>query len=186
MTSPATATLSPFRRLLNFVYAGSGALAGVFLVAIALLSLMQMGARQFGFEANSYDDFAGWAMAASSFLGLAYTLRRNEHIRVALLLDRLPPKTRRAFEWLALAISTGLAAYFAWFSLDMVLTSYQLNDMSQGLVAVPLWIPQSGMALGVLVLLLSLLDDWILLMSGHEPSYRVAEKSRTVSLTENV
>ncbi len=186
MTSAATPPISALRRVLNAVYAGSGVLAGIFLIAIALLSLVQMGSRQFGFEAHSYDDFAGWAMAASSFLGLAYTLRRNEHIRVALLLDRLRPAWRRVCEGIVLSVSAALAAYFAWFALDMVLVSYQLNDMSQGLVAVPLWIPQSGMALGVLVLLLSLLDDWALLAGGHEPSYRSTEKFQPVSLTENV
>lgn len=174
------------RKTLDALYIGAGLLAGGFMIAIALLSLAQMGARQFGFEANSYDDFAGWAMAASSFLGLAYTFRRNEHIRVALLLDRMPSGVRRYFEWLALAVSMTLGGYFAWFSVDMVWTSYQLNDMSQGLVAVPLWIPQSGMAAGVLVLWIALLDDLVVALGGADPSYRVAEKSRTVSLTENV
>src|SRR6266704_2860858 len=74
------------RRALDLLYKGSGFLAGFFLVAIAVLSAAQIAARELGFAAYSYDDFAGFCLAASSFLGLAYTFRENEHIRMTLLL----------------------------------------------------------------------------------------------------
>jgi TRAP-type C4-dicarboxylate transport system permease small subunit len=174
------------RSLLNRLFDLSAVLAGVFMVLIALFSLMQMGGRLLGFEAHSYDEFAGWSMAASSFLGLAYTFRRNEHIRVSLLIDRIKGPGRQIAEILVLLIASGLALYFAWFSVDMVITSYQLNDMSQGLVAVPLWIPQLGMALGVSLLALAVTDDLISALRGKRTSYQQAEAQKTISLTENV
>ncbi|HUX24648.1 MAG TPA: TRAP transporter small permease, partial [Burkholderiales bacterium] len=65
------------RRFLDVLYTGSGILAGVFLILIAVLTLAQIGGRLLDFDAYSYDDFAGFCMAASSFLGLAHTYRRN-------------------------------------------------------------------------------------------------------------
>jgi len=174
------------RKFLDWLYTGSGVLAGVFLVLIAALSLAQICGRLLGFAAYSFDDFAGFCMAASSFLGLAHTYRRNEHIRVALLIDRFSGGTRRVLETLCLTASTFLIGYFAWYAADMVLTSYQIDDVSQGLVAVPLWLPQGGMALGLAIITIALLDDLITVLTRGTPSYIVAEQSKKIAMSENI
>ena len=162
------------RRVLEGIYRGSGGLAGFFLVWIALLSLTQIFGRLLGFAAHSFDEFAGYCMAAASFLGLAWTFRCNEHIRVTLALARTRGGARRAMEIGCLLIATALVGYFAWSSVAMVWLSYTLNDVSQGLVPVKLWIPQSGVALGLAILLLALLDDLLVLIAGGTASYKVA------------
>ena len=174
------------RTFLDGLYSGSGILAGVFLILIAALSLTQICGRLLGFDAYSFDDFAGFCMAASSFLGLAHTYRRNEHIRVSMLADRLTGGRRRALETLCLAASTFLVGFFAWYAADMVLTSYQINDVSQGLVAVPLWLPQSGMALGLAIMTIALLDDLLVVLARGTPSYLVAEQNKKIAMSENI
>jgi TRAP-type C4-dicarboxylate transport system permease small subunit len=170
------------RTVLDWLYRGSGVLAGCFLVGIALMTLAQIGGRLLGFAARSFDDFAGFAMAASFFLGLAWTLRSGEHIRVTMLVERLHGSKRRAAEVLCLGLSLALCAYFAWYAIDMTWTSYQLGDNSQGLVAVPLWIPQLGMALGVLLLAIALADDLLARLSGGITSYEAAEEQKANAL----
>jgi TRAP-type C4-dicarboxylate transport system permease small subunit len=174
------------RKFLEWLYTGSGVLAGIFLILIAVLSLAQISGRLLGFDAYSFDDFAGYCMAASSFLGLAHTYRRNEHIRVALVIDRLASTARKAAEMLCLAASSFLVGYFAWYAADMTWTSHIINDVSQGLVPVPLWLPQSGMALGLTILTIALLDDLIVLIAGGTPSYLAAEKSKKIATSENI
>lgn len=174
------------RRFLDWLYLGSGVLAGIFLILIAALSLAQICGRVLGFDAYSFDDFAGFCMAASSFLGLAHTYRRNEHIRVTILVDRVGGGPRRVLEALCLMASTFLVGYFAWYATDMVITSYQINDVSQGLVAVPLWIPQSGMALGLAIMTIAMLDDLVVLYKRGTPSYLVAEQSKKIAMWENI
>lgn len=174
------------RKFLDWLYTGSGVLAGIFLILIAVLSLAQISGRVLGFAAYSFDDFAGFCMAASSFLGLAHTYRRNEHIRVALVVDRFSGDTRRRLEILCLGASTFLVGFFAWWAVDMVLTSYQINDVSQGLVAVPLWLPQGGMALGLAILTIAMFDDLIVVLKRGTPSYLVAEQSKKTALSENI
>ena len=166
------------RTALDGLYRASGVLAGFFLVCIAAMTLAQIGGRLLSIAARSFDDFAGFSMAASFFLGLAWTMRCGEHIRVSLLLKNMHGRTRRAFEIICLAVSLFLCAYFAWYSVDMTWTSYQLNDVSQGLVAVPLWLPQSGMALGLLVLVVALADDLLVTLFGGMPSYAAAEAKK--------
>ncbi len=60
--------------------------------------IAQVFGRFFGVLIPSADDFARLCMAASSFLALAYTMRQGVHIRVNLLIDRLPPGPARAVE----------------------------------------------------------------------------------------
>ena len=166
------------RGALNFVYKTSGLLAGFFLVAIAVLSLIQIGGRLAGIAAHSYDEFAGYCMAASSFLGLAWTFRCNEHIRMTLVLHHVQGTVRRAMALAALAASACIVGFFAWWTADMVWTSYVLNDVSQGLVPVKLWIPQSGMALGLAILLVAMLDDLLLMARTGTTSFDMAEAAR--------
>ncbi|MBS0335834.1 MAG: TRAP transporter small permease [Proteobacteria bacterium] len=162
------------RSTLNAIYKGSGLLAGFFLVAIALLSLIQIVGRELGFASHSYDEFAGYCMAASSFLGLAWTLRCNEHIRMTLAIAATKGALRRAFEVFSLAVAVAMTGYFAWWSVAMVWTSYSLGDVSQGLVPISLWIPQSGMALGLVALLIAFVDDLLVVALGGTSSYEVA------------
>jgi TRAP-type C4-dicarboxylate transport system permease small subunit len=169
------------RRALDFIYRTSGLLAGFFLVAIAVLTLLQVVGRELGFAAYSFDDFAGFCLAATSFLGLAWTFRSNDHIRMTLALQHARGAVRRAMEITCLAAAAFLVGVFAWFCADMVVTSYKLHDVSQGLVAVPLWIAQSGMALGVAVLFVAIVDDLMVALRGGTTSYDAASAAKTAS-----
>ncbi len=162
------------RNGLNALYRGSGLLAGFFLVAVAALSLSQIVGRLLGFAAVAGDEFGGYCMAASSFFGLAWTLRANEHIRVTILTAYLRSASRRAIELLCLVLAAGLIGYFTFWAADMVWTSYRLDDISQGLVPVKLWIPQLGMALGLAILLVAIADDLVVIIGGQQPSYDAA------------
>ena len=82
---------------------------------------------------------------------------------------------RRALERACLALAALMVGYFAWYACDMTLVSYRLHDVSQGLVAVPLWFPQSGMALGLVILFIAVADDLVAALRGRGTSYEIAE-----------
>ncbi len=162
------------RAALELLYRGSGLLAGFFLVAIAVLSLAQIVGREMGLPASSLDEFAGYCLAASSFLGLAWTFREDEHIRMTLVVHHVRGRARRALEIASLAVAAFLVGFFAWYALDMTVTSYRLGDVSQGLVPVPLWIPQTGMALGLAIMFVAVLDDLAQALCGRLASFDAA------------
>lgn len=176
------------RRLLNFLYRASGVLGAFFLAAICLTVLAQVGARlidrlalwllgeRIGLIVPSAAEFTGFFLVAAAFLGLAYTLRAGGHIRVSLLIRRLGGRRRRWFEAWCLGSGTLLCGYFAWHAILLVRDSLAFGEMSYGIIAVPLWIPQTGMALGLVVLTIALLDDWVVVLGGRDPSYREAEE----------
>lgn len=146
------------RTVLDGVYAACALLAGASLVAIGVLVTLQIGSRMLGYLVPSADEFAGYCMVASLFLGMPYTFRSGAHVRVELLMDKLDPHRRRALERLCLVVGTCVSVYFAWFVVDMTVDSYRFGDRSQGILATPLWIPQSSMAFGLVVLSVAMFD----------------------------
>ncbi len=160
------------RRALDGVYAASAALAAFFMVAMAALVVVQIGARLIGTQVPSADDFARLAMAASAFLGLAFALRTGAHIRVTLLLDKVPAAMRRTLEVACLASATAVSAWFAWSTGVMSYDSWRFQEYTIGQIPLPKWIPIAGMTLGIALIALAFLDDLTQVLRGRTPSYQ--------------
>jgi TRAP-type C4-dicarboxylate transport system permease small subunit len=159
------------RKFLDALYLGAGILAGVFLIIIFLLMMALSAGREFGINIKSGDDLTAWSMAAMSFLGLAHTFKHGEMIRVGLLTERLKGRTKWLFEVFALLCGTGFIGFFAWHAIDQNFLSWKLNDMSQGVLVVPLWIPQLGFTTGLVILFIAFLDELVRVLAGHKPTY---------------
>jgi TRAP-type C4-dicarboxylate transport system permease small subunit len=127
--------------------------------------------RPVGFNIPAADDFVSWSMAAMAFLGLAHTFRHGEMIRVGLLVDKLPPGVRHWFELVCLIIGVGFIAFFAFSAVRMNYQSWVFGDMSQGVIAIPMWIPQIGYSLGLVILLIAFVDELIHVLRGRLPRY---------------
>lgn len=171
------------RRMLDGLYAVSGWAAALCIVAITALVAAQvslnladkvlggLGLPRLGVTIPSYSDFTGFFLAAASFLALAATFRAGGHIRVTLLTSRLKGPIGRLVEVCAVALAAAAALYFTWFTALLVLESHEFNDMSSGMVAVPIWIPQTAMLAGLAVLSVALIDELAALLRGEPPSY---------------
>ena len=156
------------RRFLDFLYDAAGYLAAFFMVGILLMVLSSVVGRMLGFNLRGSDAYAGYCMAAASFLALAHTLKRGEHIRVSLFLERFDGKLRRPLELWSHIAGTFFCAVLAFYSVRLVWQSHVFNDISQGNDATPLWIPQIGMAVGAVILLLAMVDDFVRVIRGKE------------------
>ena len=154
------------RRFLDFLYDGAAWLAALAIIGVLLMVLTSILGRLLDFHLPGTDAYAGYSMAAAGFLALAHTLRKNEHIRVTLLIGRLTGGARRGLELWALTAAVLLAGLFAWFSLRLVWQSHQFNDMSTGNDATPLWIPQIAMAVGTVLLFVAFVDEWVQELRG--------------------
>jgi TRAP-type C4-dicarboxylate transport system permease small subunit len=159
------------RLVLDGLYRFAGYLAGVFLLVIFLLMMGLSLGRGVGFNIPAGDDFASWSMAAMAFLGLAHTFRSGEMIRVGLLTDRVHGKARWCLEMFSLVVGLGFIGFFAWHAVQLTYDSYRFNDMAQGVLAVPLWIPQIGYATGLVILFIAFVDEFIHVLRGGDPRY---------------
>ncbi len=164
------------RNLLNKLYLGAGMLAGIFIVLITLMILAQIIGRWFGVIIPSTEDFAGFFLAATTFLALAYTFREGGHIRVTILVHMLKGKLQRFSLALALFVFITIIAYGSYYSSAFVYESWSFKEVSQGYIPIPLWIPQISMPVGLIIFLIALIDDFILLLSGKTPAFVALEE----------
>jgi TRAP-type C4-dicarboxylate transport system permease small subunit len=165
------------RRFLDRLYAASGALAAVCLAGIAVVMLAQAGMREMGMLLRGADDIVGWLCAASAFLALGYTFRHGELVRVGILIDRLPAAARRRAEHLALGLAVLVVGYILWAAASFVYESWAFGEVAQGLIQIPIWIPQMSFVAGALVFFVAVLDEFVVLVAGGTPAYRRAEEA---------
>ncbi len=132
----ASAIFKPVWALLDKLYDLSGVIAALFMITILLIIVAQMLVRWFGLQFPGSTDYAGYAMAATSFFALAHALNRGSHIRVSILLN-LNNYTRFWLDAFALFIASLTATYFARFAIKTTIFSEMLNDRTQGLDQVP-------------------------------------------------
>ena len=162
------------RKILEFMYTAAAVLAGLCLIVILLLIVIQMLAR-WGLTAPVFyplteafpgiPDYAGYAMATASFLAFASALNKGSHIRVSLLLNAMPPKARLVMEIWCFAIGAAVAWYVSYYIYRMLGFAIKFNDVSQGQDATPLWIPQTPMLVGAVILAIALTDNLITLLT---------------------
>jgi TRAP-type C4-dicarboxylate transport system permease small subunit len=145
------------------VYLWSGYAAGLCMALIFALTMVQVVGRWVGFNPRGLTDYAGYLTAASTFLALSYALNQGSHVRVSLVLTAAGP-FRRPLELLAFMASAIIACWFAYYSWSMVAWSYKLGDISSGLDATPLWIPQLSMSVGVTLLAVAVIDHGLRLL----------------------
>lgn len=131
--------LRPVWAVLNRIYVAAGILGAVFLVAILVLIVIQMVARWSSVAVPGTTEFAGYAMAATSFFSMAYALTRGSHIRVSVFLN-MNVWTRFWLDALALLIAAWTATYFARYAIKTNIFSRILNDRTQGQDTVPEWV----------------------------------------------
>jgi TRAP-type C4-dicarboxylate transport system permease small subunit len=166
------------RRFLDRLYAASGALGAVCLAGIAAVMLAQAGMRTAGFLFRGADDIVAWLCAASAFLALAYTFRNGEHVRVSLLLQGLPPAARRHAETFCLVAALIVMGYTTWAVCSFVLESWRFAELAQGLIQIPIWIPQLPVVLGAAVFAVSIADELVAHLRGRKTSYDLADEAR--------
>jgi len=165
------------RRLLDRVHGFAGGLAALAILGICLLVSAQVGlnvAARIGgpawsFTIPSYADFAGYLLAAATFLALAPTLRAGGHIRVTLVVGRLPGGLRRATDLAVLALGAAMSGYACRFAWDLARESLHYGDKSTGIVAIPIWIPQGAMVAGLGLLTLAFLDTLVESLRTRRP-----------------
>ncbi|MGQ9724927.1 MAG: TRAP transporter small permease [Tepidimonas sp.] len=168
-------------KALSRLFDAAGWAAGVFLIGTLAMVLISIVGRLLpALALPGADAYAGYCMAAAAFLALPSTLRRGEHIRVTLVVQRLPGRVRRTVEIAAHGVGLFLAGALAWFSARLVWQSHTFHDISTGLDATPLWIPQLGMAVGALLLALAMLVQCVEVMSGRVPPLSASDESARV------
>lgn len=167
------------RRSLDALYWAGAAVAALALLGIFLMMMAQVVLREMGIQLPGADDLVAYLCVASAFFALAFTFRRGELIRVGLGIERIPAAWRRWAEAAVLALAAVIVATIAWWTWQDAMFSLEIEEVAQGTVPFPIWIPKLSMPLGAGLLLIAVLDELArVALAGRKPSYVAAAEDR--------
>jgi TRAP-type mannitol/chloroaromatic compound transport system permease small subunit len=180
------------RRALDILYDVTLKLSALCLVAIALTVGVQLAGRMLDgtlallglprtdFVILSLDEICGYLLAGASFLALAGTLKSGAHIRVTLVLGMFGEHARRYIEIWAFGFAAAASGYMTYQLVNFAWVSLRFHEVSNGVIRVPLALPQAAMALGALMLTVALIDELVIVLRGGWPTFRKAEDAITL------
>lgn len=176
------------RKLLDGLYAAGGMLAAACVLAIFLLMIGAALGRWLEWRVGWVNDVVSWLCAAAAFLGMAYSFRNGDFVRVTLLLESVRPSLRRVFEVGSLAVAAVAVGYLGYWAARFTWESWQFNDIAGNMVAIPIWIPQMSFVVGAALFVLAVLDECVTVLRGGKPSYvaRVEERHARGDFSEDL
>ena len=109
----------------------------------------------FGFPVVWVPEIVGYLMVALVFLALGETMLAGRHIKIDLVVSRLPSRLRDLAELFTLTLSLAVAGFFAWHGVNTMLRSLEYGRRDAfGALNLPLYIPQTALPIGLSVLTL--------------------------------
>lgn len=176
------------RRLLDGLYRLGGAAAALCVLAILLLMVGASVGRLMQWRVSWVNDVVAWLCAAAAFLGMAYSFRNGDFVRVTLLIEAVAAPVRRSLELLSLTVATVAIGYLAWWAARFTWESWEFNDIAGNMVPIPIWIPQMSFVVGALLFLVAVVDELVAVLRGNKPSYlaRVEERHARGDFSEEL
>jgi TRAP-type C4-dicarboxylate transport system permease small subunit len=166
------------RKTLDTLYRLAAWAGAACVLAICILMLAQALSRLGGAMVRGADDLTAWLCAGAAFLPLAATFKRGDLVRMGIVLDRFDDATARWIELLVLTLCSAFALYLSFWLVNFVYETWAFAERGQGLLPLPLWIPQTPVAVGAVILALALLDEWVRVARGFLPTYVQALRDR--------
>lgn len=144
-------------------------LAAIAVGVMMLITTVDVVARRvFGEHVKGSYEFVALLFVFVIFLGLAYAQRKDAHITIGVLYDRLPRKARRPIEGTTLIISLVLFSIVTWYSATSAHFNYVIGDTILGAIPVLTWPSRFGVPVGTGLLSLRLLLQFIRLVKEGE------------------
>ena len=145
-------------------------LACLTLIGMAGHILLEIVLRYF-FATSTFvlDEFVGYAVAATTFLALGYSLEHGSLIRVNLLIGRTAGGLRRFFEAASAVSALVVTSLLVWYFWLRVARHWTRGSVSSSIAEVPMWIPEGAILLGIAVFWLQLLAYLLRQVTGEGP-----------------
>jgi TRAP-type C4-dicarboxylate transport system permease small subunit len=179
---------SSVRRFLDGLYLLGGQLAALCVLSILILMIGASVGRVMNWRVSWVNDIVAWLCAAAAFLGMAYSFRNGDFVRVTLVLESVSKPVRRWLELISLSVATVAIGYLGYWAARFTWESYEFNDIAGNMVAIPIWIPQMSFVIGSAILVIAVIDECIGVFRGGKPSYvaRVEERHARGDFSEEL
>ncbi len=153
-------------RAIDRLSMGLSLLSGIALGCMALLIVAEIFLRKFaGISLHYVWEVSVFAHMAAVFLGAGWTLRTGGHIRVTLLLTKLP----RLGEWVATLFGLAISGFMSSALIKLAWTYFASGRTSGSVTDTPLAIPATIIAFGASMMTLQILLRAVRLAIGEAP-----------------
>ena len=93
-------------------------------------------------------------LLALIYLGLPATQANRENFRVSIFAERFPPWVDRIVTWLLLGVQLAVLGILCWTSWRSSIYSFNRDEVSFGIVQIPLWPSRAMVSLGLTLLII--------------------------------
>ncbi len=129
-------------------------------------------------------DFVTYSLVAATFLGSPYVLMTKGHVNVDVVPIYSGPRVRWWLACFAIVISLMFVATMTWLSYSFWLEAFENNWRSDSMWRARLWIPYMAMPVGLGILSLQYIVDFIDLLTGREPPFGMTGEGPAISIKE--
>ncbi|MBE3598492.1 MAG: TRAP transporter small permease [Limnochordaceae bacterium] len=137
---------------------GAAWVAGALLLgAAAWIGVEVLVRKLLGISTQGSTEISSYVLALSTAWALPYTLLRKAHVRVDVLVARLPLAGRAALHLVALFVLLTFVIPLAYFGWGVAWASFVRRTAANTVLGTPLWIPQGLWMLGLVAFALVLL-----------------------------
>lgn len=146
----ATGVLVRTNRMIDALARLMNRCAGWMFVLCAFFITFDVLARKFlGFSSQSTTELSGYMLGVGIAWGLSGALEARTHVRIDILIQKVPPRIRGYLHWVALAtlaVFAGFLVYGAWHT---TMESWDFKATDNSLLKTPLIIPQGLWLIGI-------------------------------------
>jgi TRAP-type C4-dicarboxylate transport system permease small subunit len=143
-----------------------------------------IGRNLFGVSSAATVEITGYMLACGIAWALPHTLACRAHIRVDVLVTRLPAKLRAPLHLFSLALLIAFAVFTAWVAWELVNESALFDAHDNSALRIPMVIPQGIWAVGItaflVMALVLMLESVLALLLGQGEQLDRLLGSRTI------
>ena len=104
---------------------------------------------------------------------------RAAGVRVGMVADALPPRLRKPVLLACLVLALAFTAYLTWAAGGYLWRGWRSGEMTQGMIEIATWIPQTSLVVGALLLCVAVADELVLALKAPAASLR-AERAMSM------
>lgn len=129
------------------------------------------------FDTSTYsmDEFVGYAIGGMTFLSLASTFKNRKHIRVSIMQSFVSGRLVIAIELICITFTFGIVLFLARFIWRTLARDFERGTVSPTLTETPIWLIDSAVFIGLVLLLSQLLASAYLAITEGVPKGVEAE-----------
>ena len=147
----------------------SGTLAGIGVAMIFFVTVAEIITRKILGQSLLWStEVQLFTIASVSFVGIAYTLREEGHVRMTLIYSHMSPEKQRVMDFIVTLFALLWTSFFFYASYLRMTRALVNNESTAGIIDIPFWMGMLWMVVGSILLGLVLLSRLIKVMAAEK------------------